>query len=214
MVFDIFAIELWPYWSAFAVLVTLMAIELGSGAFSALEGSLGIDPHFDVGVDGGKDLYFGWFSFLHFLGFGHVPAVIVISCYLAAFCLSGFALNSAVFSLTDGNYLPPLAGALTATAPSIAIGKTLVELLKPLSRDRSENVELVDFVGKRAMITSSASAGAQVEAKIIDEFGNSHFEQVVVDAACSVGEEVTLQSYDPETKLFNAVVQQLVKERL
>ncbi len=170
-----------PYGVALALMLLIAALELlglviGLGLSDALEGML---PDMDAGghVEApGLSAVLGWCRV------GQVPLLILLVIFLTCFGLVGLVMQSAVQSVL-GFLLPPLVGVpatLVLALPCFRVSSGLVARIIP--RDETSAVSAATFVGRVATITlGTARKGSPAEAKLRDQFGQTHYVMVAPD---------------------------------
>ncbi len=176
-----------PYGVALALMLLIAALELlglviGLGLSDALEGML---PDMDADADldaGGHVEAPGLSAVLGWCRVGQVPLLILLVIFLTCFGLVGLVMQSVVQSVL-GFLLPPLAGvpaAFVLTLPCFRAAGGLVARIIP--RDETSAVSAATFVGRVATITlGTARKGSPAEAKLRDQFGQTHYVMVAPD---------------------------------
>lgn len=197
---DIFAQELWPFWAAFAIILVILVAEVATGVTSHIDASLTIDVPIDS-----KELIGMSIGLLRWLGFGSVPAIIVIIMYAAVFAFMGMLIQS-VWHDATGAFASPLLASMMAVLPAVIAGKLIVDRFRGVTSDVSESVTPGDLVGLDATIMTDTLGGAITEAKIIDRFGNTHYKLVMLpgddDVEYFTGDVVRTVSYDEDMMVF------------
>ena len=141
-----------------------------------------LDADADFDVDGAGALPSAFSRVLGWLHIGRVPILILLVLFLTFFGLSGFIIQSVIYSIT-GSYLPASAAlvpALLIALPSLRIvGAGLARLIP---KDETNAVSPDSFVGRIATImVGTAIKGFPAEARLKDEYGQSHYIMVEPD---------------------------------
>lgn len=173
-----------PFAVVLVLLVAFFLIELASLLFGgSLTGLLGeVDlPDFDMDLD--IDLDFGVATkFLYWLKIGKVPLMVLIVIFMAAFVLSGLALQLACLWLTGGllpGWLAAL-GALFLSVPVVRVTGRFVTRVIP--KDETDAISRAELVGGRAVIViGTARRGSPAQAKTVDRHGTTHYIMVEPD---------------------------------
>lgn len=177
-----------PFAVSLAILVLLVLVQvIGLGHIVP-------DPDFDSDVpDGHVDLGGGLASLF---GFGRVPLIVWLSCFLACFGLLGLSLQELFAGLFGAPFPAPAASgaALMAAVPANAVLTRLLGAVWP--NDETTAVPIDALVGRRGSIAvGQASRGNPARAVVRDIHGQMH--NVMVEphhdnAAFGEGEEVFL----------------------
>lgn len=198
----ILAPGVFPFTVAIGIMFAIAILEgvgmvIGTGISAALETLL---PDVDVDMPdasgGALTKILGW------MNFGRVPILIILVCFLTAFGIVGYILQSFVAS-TFGFYLPGVMAVFAALAASLPFTRLFTSVMaKIIPKDETNAVVAEDFIGKTAVVTlGTASKGKPAEAKFTDRFGQVHYtmvepkEEVITFIA---GDEVILES--PSTR--------------
>lgn len=192
---DWFSGAMAPFTVALLVAAGLLVIELlgallGAMPSDMIDGALDFDADGDADVDGSAGLgsVFGW------VGFGRVPALVVLMAFLIGFGLSGVVVQWAaetVWTMLPG-WLAAMP-ALIAAVPSTRIVSSAVARILP--SEETEASKAAGFVGQMATLgAATARQGLPAEAKLTDAFGQTHYVRVVPaeGEALSPGQEVLL----------------------
>jgi len=157
---------------------------LGAGIFSFID-SLLPDLDVDADLDSPDFDSAGPFSkLLSWFRIGEVPAIMLLVIFLTAFGLIGLGLQS-VAQRTLGGLMP----GSVASIPAVLLGFPIVRLCggilgKIMPKDETEAVSETSFIGRIAVITlGTASSGSPAEAKLKDQFGQTHYVMVEPDEA-------------------------------
>lgn len=133
---------------------------------------------------------------LTWLRVGQMPILILLVLFLTLFGLIGLGIQAASQSVL-GLFLPrSVAGlaALCATLPCFRLSSGLLMRIAP--KDETSAVSDATFVGRVATITIGiAKQGSPAEAKLQDQFGQTHYIMVVPDNdedSFSQGDQVLL----------------------
>jgi hypothetical protein len=181
----LFAAETWPFVAATVLLLLIAALEglallVGVSAFHWLDHWL---PELSHAEHGPIDKGLGW------LHVGRVPVLALLVIFLAAFAMTGFALNMAAHRL-GGLWLPawlsvPIAA--VAALPIVRILGTGVARLVP--SDESFAVTLDTLVGRVATVLGgTARNGYPAEAKVLNQHGQTLYVMVEPDTAGAIFE--------------------------
>lgn len=185
---------------ALGLLATLGAIQavsllLGAEVFGFLQswvGQLG-EPghggaHVDVGHGGDVSVSHHTPSFgeavLSLLGVGKVPFIFTFLSFLFVYACIGYNVQWVVGS-ASGTLWPLWLASLVAFALSLPVLRLVNEVLgRVVPRDESYAVSEDSFIGKLAVVTiGTVTFERTSEAKLTDEFGRTHYVQVVSDEA-------------------------------
>ncbi len=138
----------------------------------------------DVEVDGAAEMsspalisrFLGW------VRVKQVPMIMVLVVFLAAFSLSGFAVQSVVRGFLPF-YLPWYAAIVPAILLSLPCVRGVSSVLaRFVVKDETSAVSKATFLGKIATITiGTARRGMPAEAKLTDTFGQVHYVMVEPD---------------------------------
>ena len=169
----------------FAVLEGVTSL-VGAGLsemVDALLPDMSADLHMDVDADVDADMHADGgghvplvSQFLGWLRVGEVPVMMLLVIFLTVFGLSGLSIQAVMRDLT-GSYL----SAGVASIPALAISLPSLHFLGGalavvLPKDETEAVSTDSFVGREATITlGTARHGSPAEAKLQDEFGQTHY---------------------------------------
>jgi hypothetical protein len=174
-----FAAQTWPFMLATILLLLITLIEgaallAGNTASSWLD-SLLPDPW--DSVHGPFDHWLGW------LHVGRVPILVLIVIFLAAFSVTGFALNMVVRGLT-GVYVTPLLGVPLAFVCALPVVRILgAGIAKVVPKDETFAVTLDTLVGRVATIMGgTARKGYPAQAKVADQHGRTLYVMVEPEA--------------------------------
>lgn len=138
---------------------------------------------------------------LNFLGFGHVPVLVGILTLLTSFGVFGYIIQT-VF-LSNLFLLPWFVAAIPAAiAAIIATRKMNIMLGDLLPSYENYSTDLLNLVGKEAIIILSANAGRTIEAKVIDDLQKVHYIRLKISVDVSSGDKIQLASLDTETNIF------------
>ena len=179
---DWFSGAMAPFTIALLVAGGLLLIELAGALLGAMPSDL-IDGAFDfdgdvdadADVDGsvGLGAAFGW------MGFGRVPALVVLMAFLVGFGLSGVAIQwaaDAVFGPLPG-WLAAVPALVLAVPITRGVSGAVARIL-PLEETEASSSE--GFVGRVATLgAATARAGLPAEAKLTDAHGQVHYVRVV-----------------------------------
>ena len=166
-----------PFTVALLVAGGLLIIEvigalMGAMPSDMLEGALDFDADAEAGEPGVAGPL-GW------LGFGRVPALVIVFSLLVAFGLSGV-----VIQWFASMFLGPLPGAVAsvpAFLTALPITRGLARgIARVLPSEETEASSSAGFVGRVATLgAATAKPGLPAEAKITDDHGQTHYVRVV-----------------------------------
>ena len=188
----LFADQNLPFVTALVLMMGIAVLEglgllLGGGSSDFFESLLSA-PNVDIETGGitassifGKAL--GW------LYFGRVPILILLVVFLTAFGLLGLVLQE-ILKTVVGMRLPGLIAVipvLILTLPTVRILGGWVEKVMP--KDETSAVSHNSFIGRVAtVVIGTAKQGEPAQAKLLDQFGRTHYVMVEPDIQ---GEELT-----------------------
>lgn len=166
-------------------------------------GDVELDADLDgeVSVDTGPTTSFSPVSsFLTWLRFDQVPALVILIVLTTVYGLLGLAIQS----LTQKYYgapIDPLIASVFALFAALPVSKPALELLaRLLPRDETEAVSSSSFIGERAQLVHGAARyGVAAQARLRDEYGQAHYvmvEPVDEDEEFPAGSTVLLLSRD------------------
>jgi hypothetical protein len=174
-----FAPETWPFTVATLLLLLITAVEgiallIGTNASHWIDNLLP-DP-WDT-HHGAFDKGLGW------LHVGRVPALVLLVIFLAAFSLTGFALNMVVHRLA-GIWLAPWLSVPVALITALPIVRILgAGLARIMPHDETFAVTLDSLVGRVATVLGgTARRGYPAQAKVQSQHGQTHYVMVEPDA--------------------------------
>lgn len=188
-----------PFSVALVVVFALAMLEgvgmlMGAGVSSFIEHLL---PTVDMDVDvpdvqspGLVSQLLGW------LYIGKVPFLIVLIALLTSFGIVGLIMQSLIQSLL-GLMLPALLAAPLALAGALPVSRGFTAgIARIMPRDETEAVSTDSFVGRVAIVTTgTARHGSAAQARLSDQYGQSHYVMVEPDSAdeaLPTGSEVLL----------------------
>lgn len=170
-----FAAQTWPFTLAtilllFVTLIEGAALMFGGNASSWLD-SLLPDPW--DGVDGPFDHWLGW------LHVGRVPVLVLVVIFLAAFAVTGFAINMVVMKIV-GLYVTPLVAVPLAFVCALPVVRILgAGISKVVPKDETFAVTLDTLVGRVATVMGgTARPGKPAQAKVADQHGHTLYVMV------------------------------------
>jgi hypothetical protein len=169
--------ETWPFAAATLLLLLITALE-GLALLFGTHLSGWVDhavPDLDH-VDGALDKALGW------LQFGRVPVLVLIVIFLAAFSLTGFALNMVVHWLL-GIWLTSLIAVPVAVITALPIVRILgAGLARVIPKEETYAVTLDTLVGRVATIVNgTARQGYPAQAKVANQHGQTLYVMVEPD---------------------------------
>ena len=184
-----------PFVISGLILIILLIVEIFSFFFGGISGFLdsmlpeGLgDADFDadapVGADGltiDGDMSLG-LKALDWLYVGRIPTMILLILFIMSFCITGFLLQQLAFMVL-GSFISPWIASVDAAVISIPVLKALASLLYPiLPKDESSAISSDSLIGRQARIVlGHASMGLPAQAKLTDEYGQSHYIMVEPD---------------------------------
>lgn len=157
-------------------------IDADAGVDFDLDADIDLDvPEFEMGDIDAADLDVGCadgaqgLSLLAWLGIGQVPTAIWGASALAAFGLSGTALQSVTQTLTGG-MIPAAIAIPLAVPPTVLFAKALsVRLARAIPKTETAAVTKRSFAGNHGTITQgTARRGSPAEVRMRDWHGNLH----------------------------------------
>lgn len=179
-----------PFTIAGMILLILLVVEMLGFFFGGASGILDnlvpdslVDADFDADVSVDADSHFGiGLKMLDWLYVGRIPTMILLVLFIASFCMAGFAIQQLSFAVL-GRYLSPWLASLDALVVSFPLLKLLAALLYPIMpKDETTAVSGDSLVGRPAQILlGKASIGSPAQAKLTDEFGQTHYVMVEPD---------------------------------
>ena len=183
-----------------------VATLLGMGVSSALDTLL---PDIDIDVDSELDVNGGSSLFTQFLGWMHVgkvPILMLLVVFLTVFGLLGIIIQS-LSQEVFGSYLPgwlAVVPVLIISLPFVRITAGMLHVIMP--KDETEAVAEASFVGCDAEITLGiAKAGSPAQAKLIDEFGQSHYVMVEPEASDEFSQGTVVRLTEKRGSVFSCV---------
>jgi hypothetical protein len=170
--------ETWPFAAATLLLLLVTAVEglalmLGTNISNWVDHFL---PDPTDAVHGAFDKPLGW------LHVGRVPVLVLLVVFLAAFALTGFALNMVVHRLF-GLWLTTWIAVPIAVITALPIVRILgAGLARVIPADETFAVTLDTLVGRVATIVSgTARHGYPAQAKVTSQYGQTHYIMVEPD---------------------------------
>ena len=170
--------ETWPFAAATLLLLLVTAVEglalmLGTNISHWVDHVL---PDPTDAVHGAFDKPLGW------LHVGRVPVLVLLVVFLAAFALTGFALNM-VFHRLFGLWLTTWIAVPVAVVTALPIVRILgAGLARVIPSDETFAVTLDSLVGRVATVVSGvARHGYPSQAKVTSQHGQTHYIMVEPD---------------------------------
>ena len=170
--------ETWPFAAATLLLLLITAVEglallFGSNVSGWVDDLLP-DPH--DAVEGIFDKALGW------LHVGRVPVLVLLVVFLAAFAITGFAVNM-VFHRLFGFWVPTWIAVPIAFITGLPIVRILgAGLAKVIPADETFAVTLDTLVGRVAtVVTGTARSGYPAQAKVTNQHGQALYIMVEPD---------------------------------
>lgn len=135
-----------------------------------------VDAHVDADLEPGHS---GPVEVLTWLRIGQVPFLVWLATFLTAFGLFGLLIQTLAHSLW-GDWLVTWIAVPLAFLGMLPFARGTVALLaRVLPKDETTAVSEKTFVGRVAVITlGTASPGSPAQAKLRDEYGQSHYVMV------------------------------------
>lgn len=165
-----------PFLIASLVLLAIAAVE-GLGLIIGASASHWLDHLLHSPTDVAES----WLGWLHV---GKVPLLALVVVFLAAFAVTGFAVNIVVKSLFGG-YLPALFGAplaLLAALPVVRFAGGMLARIMP--KEETSAVSVDSLVGRIATVVSGiARQGYPAQARVTSEHGQTLYVMVEPDDA-------------------------------
>jgi hypothetical protein len=181
----LFAVETWPFVVATVLLLLITAAEglallVGVSAFHWVDHWL---PDLSHAEHGPIDKGLGW------LHIGRVPALALLVIFLAAFAMTGFALNM-VSHRVLGLWVPPWFSIPIAAITALPIVRILgAGVARLVPSDESFAVTLGSLVGRVATVLGgTARNGYPAEAKVLNQHGQTLYVMVEPDTADAIFE--------------------------
>lgn len=197
-----------PFTVSLALMLGIAMLEvitwlLGTGLSMFLESLL---PDLDLnGTEahptGALSQTLGW------LRFGQVPALVLLIIFLTAFGLIGLVLQNSVQFMFD-TLMPAYIAVIPAFFLTLPVVRTLGGVMaKIMPKDETEAVSKETFIGRIAVITlGKASVGSPAQAKIKDQYGQTHYIMLEPDKADIVLEaDKNLLIIKQEGNIFKAI---------
>ncbi len=176
-------------------------------ALSGIVDSLMPDCDFDAHVHVELDMDNAFSKLLSWIRFGKVPIIMLMMIFLTSFSMIGFGIQSFAESVT-GSLLSAMIAGWLSFFMSVPILHTLAVLLERyMPNDETDAVHSDSFINRIALLTTTpALPGKTVEAKVIDEHGNTHYIMIKPDGDFTIplGAEALLISKDGN--IFKAIV--------
>jgi len=166
----------------------LLGLLLGMSLSGVIDDAL---PEVSVEADGAQGLQkaFSW------LGFGRVPALVILVIALAVFSILGVSLQAAIMILF-GSPLPAILAGLGAAAATVPASGLLVKVVaRIIPKETSSAINIESLSGQTATIViGTAKKGLPSQAKVRDFYGQTHYVLVEPenDESFSQGDQVVL----------------------
>lgn len=157
-------------------ILELMAFMIGGGndwVDGFLPDSL-TEAHAEIGIDN-VDAGIA-IRFLSWLYVGKVPLLMLLVLFLAIFGLTGFVLQSLVFSVV-GVYLPMLVAGMVVWFLSLPLLRLSAKgLYKILPRDETSAIEISELIGRVGVVTlGTATHDQSAQIRVKDTHGQNHY---------------------------------------
>jgi hypothetical protein len=166
----------------------LVGLLLGMSLSGVIDDAL---PEFSVEADGAQAVQkaFSW------LGFGRVPALVILVIVLAVFSILGVSLQVSIMTLF-GSPLPAVLAGLGAAAATVPASGLLVKAVARIfPKETSSAINIESLSGQIATIViGTARKGLPTQAKVRDHYGQTHYILVEPenDESFSQGDQVIL----------------------
>ena len=169
-------------------ILELVGLLIGMSLSGVIDDAL---PELSVEADGAQGLQ----KALSWLGFGRVPALVILVIVLAVFSIAGVTLQAAILRLF-GSPMPALLAGLGAAAATVPVSSLLVRAVARLvPKETSSAVNIDSLCGQAATIViGTAKKGLPAQAKVRDLYGQTHYVLVEPenDESFSQGDQVVL----------------------
>lgn len=178
------------------VVLEVVSLFMGAGLAQAVDSILPeLDSDIDVDADASS---FDVGKVLHWFRVGEVPVLMLFVVFLTSFGLAGLLLQAMVQMVT-GLFLPGGIAAVAAFMAAVPCVRFLGGLLaRYMPRDETYVLSENALIGRVATtVAGIAAAGRPVQAKVTDEYGQTHYLLVEPDQGEEVfepGEKVLLVS--------------------
>jgi len=198
-----------PFSIAIVVMLMIVVLEavsifLGAGLSEVVDSALpeidaDVDLDVDADVDFGTDVStFNVTKVLHWFRVGDVPVLMLFVVFLTSFGLAGLTLQ-AVCQMMTSFYLPGSVASVPAFLAAVPSVRFLGGLLsRYMPKDETYVISENSLIGRVATIVAgTATPGHPVQAKVKDEYGQTHYllvEPDKVDEVFEGGEKVVLVS--------------------
>ncbi len=189
------------------VFLEILGLLIGMSVAELLD-SLVPDTDLNLGPEGAKTIASSVFlTLLGWLLIGRVPVLILFILFLTAFGIIGLFLQSLLLQIT-GRLFSAWIVSLPAGLAALAVVKSVGGLFtRFMVKDETTAVSEATFIGKIATITlGRAKRGRPARAKLLDEYGQTHYVLVEPEAeedTFEVGNMVVL--IDRSGTIFRAV---------
>jgi len=177
-----------PFAVALAIMVMIAIVEalgalIGIGISGLLDGLFfELDADIDTGeYQPGTSYWLGW------VYVGKVPVLILLVLLLTFFGLSGLLIQSLSHHFLTET-LPPLLVSILALLIAVICVRFVAGLLvRMIPKDNTEAVNSSSFIGRVAVITlGTARSNSPAQAKLSDQYGQTHYVMVEPDNADDV----------------------------
>ncbi len=183
------------------VLLEVVSVALGAGLSDLVDSLI---PEFDADLDVEADADFDALDasptaldrVLNWFRIGEVPVLMLFVVALSVFGLFGLTLQSVAQAVT-GKLLPPVLTIIPVCIISMPVIRVLAGLMgKYMPKDETYIASEKSLMGRVATITAgTASPGSPTQAKVRDEFKQTHYIMVepdISDTSFSIGDKVIL----------------------
>lgn len=165
---------------------------IGAGMSEAIDSLL---PDIEFDIDGNISSGGVLTSFLGWIRFGQVPALVLLVIFLATFGLAGLVFQSVLESIL-GFTLPALIASPLAVVAALPMVRGCNGVLAKVAfKDETESISASTFVGRVAVITiGEARQNSPAEARFKDRHGTTHYVMVepMEDVVFKQGDKVLL----------------------
>ncbi len=171
------------------VILEVVSVSLGAGFSEIIDSVIPeLEADVDFDVDAGIDIpdaspttiarVLTWFRV------GEVPVLMLFVVFLTAFGLSGLMFQS-IFQGITGGFMSPFVASIPVVFVTIPIVRVLAGVMgNYMPKDETYAVSEKSLIGRKAIIIAgTAKHGKPVQAKVKDEYGQTHYILVEPDQA-------------------------------
>jgi len=158
------------------------------------------DPSIDIDADNALSKMFSW------LRIGKVPVIMLLIVFLTSFSLVGYGIQSVSQDLF-GTLMAAWFACIIAFIISIPILRFFARLIsRLLPKDETDAVSTSTFIGRLAVLTTAdAVQGRTVEARLKDEYGNSHYIMIEPDGDFTIPAKTKALLISQKGNIFKAI---------